>query len=172
MNVRGIIRLTFKQDRWNSHTDVIEYNSVGDYIGAWCDLLRDGVPIADENYTIIPPAAVHSIITYSGISPEMKVKGSKKKFTVTFYNDVDNTNKIPTPIGNWKFTVRNATNTADIDASSLINVNDITPIGELYYKQVEVEFLGGDEWISKNIKVWYESNTGIKAHVNINIVGL
>ena len=30
MNVKGIIRTTYKQDRWNSHTDLIEYDEDGD----------------------------------------------------------------------------------------------------------------------------------------------
>ena len=171
MNVRGIIRLTFKQDRWNDHTDVIEYNDEGDYVGAWCDLLRSGVPIEDEDYTLIPPSTIHSVITYSGIKPELKIKGTGKKFTVTFYDDDDNENKIEVLDGTWKFTVRNDDDTEDIDASSLVEIKDV-PSEDIYTKQIKIKFLGSDDWINKNLKVWYVSDNNIKSHVNVNIVGL
>lgn len=171
MNVKGIIRLTWKQDKWNSHTDYIEKDNEGNILGMYCDYFRDNVPIEDEDYTLIPPSTIHSVITYSGIKPELKIKGTGKKFTVTFYDDDDNENKIEVLDGTWKFTVRNDEDTEDIDASSLIELEDIVT-DDVFTKQIKVKFLGGNEWISKNLKVWYISDTGIKAHVNVNIVGL
>lgn len=168
MNVKGIIRLTFKQDRWNSHTDIIEYNDNGDYIGAWCDYYKDGVPIKDEEYTDIPSPTTHSIITYAGLKPEIKVGGSYKKFTVTFYDDELNENVVPVPSGSWEFKICEL----NLDASDLVVYEDITPAGEDMYKQIKVKFIGNDEWISKNLHIWYISDTGIKSHINVNIVGI
>ena len=168
MNVKGIIRLTFKQDRWNSHTDVIEYNDNGDYVGAWCDYYKDGVPIKDEEYTDIPSPTIHSVITYAGLKPEVKVGGSYKKFTVTFYDDELNENVIPALPGHWEFKICEL----NLDASDLILYEDITPVGEYMYKQIKVKFIGNDEWINKNLHIWYISDTGVKSRINVNIVGI
>ena len=168
MNVKGIIRLTFKQDRWNSHTDLIEYNEEGEYVGAWCDYYKDGVPISDEDYSSIPSSSIHSLITFSGIKPEVKVNGSSKKFTVRFYDDEENENNIPVPQGHWEFKIGET----DSDASDLVEYKDITPMDEDMYKQIELTFIGGDEWISKNLYVWYISDSGVKTHIDINIAGI
>lgn len=168
MNVKGIIRLTFKQNRFNSHTDMIEYNDNGDYIGAWCDYYKDGVPITDEEYDIIPSPTIHSIITYSGLKPEVKVGGSYKTFVVRFYDDEDNENNIPALPGHWEFKICEL----NLDAIDLVEYKDVTPSGEDMYKQIQLTFIGGDEWISKNLHIWYVSDTGIKSHINVNIVGI
>ena len=175
MNVKGIIRLTFKQDHWNSHTDVIEYNDNGDYIGAWCDLKKDGVPIEEEQHTLIPPSFIHSTITYSGIKPDIKVNGSGKKFIVKFYNDEDNENEIPVMDGRWEFkieTVDENKNIIFIDATDYVSYEDITKEDEHYSKTIKVKFIGTDEWINKNLRVYYISNNNIRAYVTVNIVGL
>ena len=166
---KGISHLTFAQVPWNSHSDYIEKDDDGYVIGIWCDYWEDNIEPQDPS--LIPPSTIHSVITYSGIKPELKIKGTGKKFTVTFYDDDDNENKIEVLDGTWKFTVRNDEDTEDIDASSLIESEDIVT-DDVFTKQIKVKFLGGNEWISKNLKVWYISDTGIKAHVNVNIVGL
>ena len=168
MNVKGIIRLTFKQDKFNKNTDVIEYDNNNNYITTWCNLKKDGVPIEEEQHTLIPLSLVHSVITYSGIKPDIKVNGSGKKFIVKFYNDEYNKNEIPVPEGRWNFTICENNE----DASSLIEYEDITPEGEKYYKQIRVKFIGSDENINKDLYVWYISDTGIKTFVTVNIVGL
>ena len=168
MNVKGIIRLTFKQDRWNSHTDLIEYNEEGEYIAAWCNYFKDGVPISEEDHTIIPPTSIHSLVSYSGMKPEVKVHGSYKKFSVRFYDDEENENNIPVLSGHWEFKIRET----DLDASDLIMFEDVTPDGEDTYKQIKLKFIGDDEWISKNLQIWYVSDSGIKSHVDVNIIGI
>ena len=59
-----------------------------------------------------------------------------------------------------------------IKKSDLIVYEDITPVGEDMYKQIKVKFIGNDEWISKNLHIWYISDTGIKSRINVNIVGI
>lgn len=175
MNVKGIIRLTFKQDRWNSHTDLIEYNEDGEYIGAWCDYYKAGVPIEEEEYTLIPSSSIHSIITYSGIKPEIKVEGSCKKFTVKFYNDEDNENPIPVYNGVWSFKIQTKNELNEdifVDCSDLVEYEDITPEEEEYYKIIKVKFIGNDEWLNRDMRVYYTSETGINTYIAINIVGL
>ena len=166
MNVKGIIRLTWKQDRFNSHTDLIEYDEDGNYVCAWCDYFRDGVPISDEEHTNIPTTSTHSVITYSGIKPEIKVNGSFKKFTVTFYDDEDNTQEAPFQTGTWEF------KDDDLDVSDLFEIEDSVMDPSLKENQIKIRFIGDDEWIDKNIEVWYISDSGIKSHVTVNIVGL
>ena len=167
MNVKGIIRLTFKQDRYNSHTDITETDEYGN-ICTWCDLAKDGVPIEEEQHTLIPPALIHSVITYSGLKPDIKVNGSGKRFTVKFYNDEENKEEIPVLDGRWEFTICKDND----DASDLIEYEDITPEGEEYYKQIKVKFIGSDENINKDLHIWYISDSGIRTFINVNIVGL
>ena len=169
----GLARITLAQDRFDTHRDYIEYEDAKDpstIIGMWADYWSDNIkPVDPED---IPSPTLHSIITFSGVKPEIKVGGSYKKFTVKFYDDEDSEHQVEALDGTWGFTVRNADDTADIDASDLIQFEDITPTGEKMFKQIKAKFIGNDEWISKNMKVWYTSDSGIKSHVIINIVGL
>ena len=169
MSVKGIIRLTFKQDKFDENTDLIEYNDEGDYVCAWCNYYKDGVPIADEEYDIIPSPTIHSIITYSGIKPEMKVGGSSKKFIVKFYDDEENENVIQPLPGHWEFIYDSK------DANDLFKYKDIMDKCSNDNDpciRMEAIFIGNDEWINRNIEVWYITDNGIKSHITINIVGL
>ena len=163
---KGINRLTFAQTRWNSHTDYIEKDDEGNVTGIWCDYFKDNIPVLDPED--IPSPTIHSIITYSGLKPEVKVNGSYKIFTVKFYDDEDNENQIPVLSGHWEFKICEL----NLDAIDLVEYKDSTPPGEDMYKQIQLKFIGGDEWISKNLHVWYISDTGIKSRINVNIVGI
>ena len=102
------------------------------------------------------------------LKPEVKVNGSYKIFTVKFYDDEDNENQIPVLSGHWEFKICEL----NLDAIDLVEYKDSTPPGEDMYKQIQLKFIGGDEWISKNLHVWYISDTGIKSRINVNIVGI
>jgi len=163
---KGISHLTFAQVPWNSHSDYIEKDEEGYVIGIWCDYWQDNIEPQDPNP--IPSPSIHSLITFSGVKPEVKVNGSYKKFTVRFYDDENNENNIPILSGHWEFKVSNT----DLDASDLISFEDITPTGEDMYKQIKLKFIGEDEWIDKNISIWYVSDSGIKSHVVVNVIGI
>lgn len=170
MNVKGIIRLTCKQDKFNQHTDYIEKDEDGNIVGMWCDYFKDGVPIKDTT-EYVPSSAYHGIITYSGLKPELKINGSYKVFTVKYYNDENNEYQVAVPNGIWQFTVRNEEDTKDLDASSLVEFEEISQ-DENSIKQIKVKFIGTDDWINQNLKVWYVPDSGFKTHIDVNITKL
>lgn len=175
MNVRGIIRLTFKQDRYNSHTDITETDEYGNIV-TWCDLNKDRVPIEDEQHILIPPALIHSVITYSGIKPDIKVNGTGKKFTVKFYNDEENKEEIPVLDGRWEFkivTINEDGETELINANDYVSYEDITPEKDINeYRKINAQFIGTDEWLNNDLRVYYISDNNIRTYTTVNIIGL
>lgn len=154
MNVKGIIRLTWAQDKWNEHTDYIEKDDEGNVIGMWCDYYTmDGVtPTEDEQKD-----NVHSVITYVG-KPTIKVGGSYKTFTVSFYNGEE---PIDFKIGQWSFLIDGA------DTNGLIQTTT-EGVGE---NQIKVRFIGSEDYMGKTLQVTYSSASGVVSSVDILITG-
>ena len=155
MNVKGIIRLTFAQDQWRPHTDYIETDPDGTVIGLWADYYTDS-GVAPEK-ELPKEDNVYSEITYVG-KPNIKVGGSFKKFTVTFYDEGD---PIDYKLGHWSFAIDG------VDASSLIQT-DTTDVDQ---NQIKVKFTGSEDYMGKTLKVEYSSTTGIVSSVDIQITG-
>lgn len=168
----SLTRITLAQDHFDQHKDYIEYEDESDpstIIGMWADYWIDNILPNDPND--IPSPTIHSFIAYSGVKPELKVNGSYKKFTVTFYDDEENKNKIPLIPGKWEFKIGNN------DASDLIDYKDSTQDPNLSSNQIKVKFIGTDEWINNNLDIWYITNPDnkgkvVKSRVVTNIVGL
>ncbi len=155
MNVRGVNRLTWAQDKWNEHTDYIEKDDDGNVIGMWCNYFTtDGIAPDDQK----PQADIHSVISYVG-KPSIKVGGSFKKFTVNFY---DGETPIGYKLGQWGFTLDGQ------DASSLVQL-DNTDVDE---NQVKVKFVGSDKYMGKALVVSFTTTTGITSSVDIAVTGV
>lgn len=159
INSNGTLLVTLAQDKFNAHTDYIEYEDEKDpssIIGMWADYYStDGMPPSDET-----PAAenIHSVITFVG-KANIKVQGSYKKFTVIFY---DGETPIDHKLGQWTFTIDG------VDASSLIQT-DTTGVEQ---NQIKVKFIGSEDYMGKTLKVSYSSTTGIISSVDILIIGV
>ncbi len=160
-NVRGIARCTFKQDRFNGKTDYIEKDEDGNIVGIWCDYYINGdvapVPINEQ-----PSSLIHSVITCSGLKPDIKAGGNYKKFTVTFYNEDEVIQYRP---GHWTYTIDG------VDVSSKITTLDSTGSTDVAINQVKAKLEADDNLIGKILIVGFESNDGIKSEMEINIVG-
>lgn len=156
MSPNGLTRITLAEKFFNPHTDYIEYDENGKVVGMWADYWSNGEIIPE------PPSPIqkniYSKITYSGTKPEIKINGSYKKFTVTFYQDNE---PIELQHGDWKFTID------DEDVSNLIEVD----FSNLETNQVKIKIDADDIYIGKVLDVAYESYTGVKSNVQINIVG-
>ena len=160
-NVRGISRYTCKQDRWNGKTDYIEVDSEGNVIGIWCDYFTNDdvvpVPITDE-----PLAKIYSVVTCSGLKPDIKTGGHYKKFIVTFYDEKE---VIQYRTGHWPFTIDG------VDVSSKITTLDSTESMDVAINQVKAKLEADDNLIGKILVVGFESDDGIRSEMEINIVG-
>lgn len=156
MNVKGIARYTFKQDKWNSHTDFIEVDHNNNLLGIWCNWFDGNISPTDSTSV---PVDIYSKITYSGTKPEIKIGGSFKKFTVTFYK---NDEQIAFEYGTWKFKID------DVDISDLLEIST----SNLDENQIKIKFNGDDSYTGKILNVIYESVSGITTHTEIDLVGI
>ena len=158
INSNGTLLVTLAQDKFNAHTDYIEYENDSDpssIIGMWADYYsNDGVVPSDDKP---PEEDIHSEIQYVG-KPNIKVGGSYKKFTVVFY---DGDKVIDHKLGHWSFSIDGT------DASLLVQT-DNTDVEE---NQIRVRFIGSEDYMGKTLKVEYSSNTGIVSSVDILISG-
>lgn len=158
INSNGTVLVTLAQDKFNAHTDYIEYEDVTDastIIGMWADYYSSDGTVPSDSAT--PLEEIHSKITYVG-KPNIKAGGSFKKFTVTFY---DHETVIGHRLGKWSFEMDGA------DASSLLET-DTTDVEE---NQIKVKFTGSEDYMGKTLKVSYSSATGVTTSVDILIIG-
>ena len=159
INSNGTLLVTLAQDKFNSHTDYIEYEDDSDpssIIGMWADYFsNDGVTPSDDKPVDVN---IHSEIQYVG-KPNIKVGGSYKKFTVIFY---DGDKVIDHKLGHWSFSIDG------VDASSLVQT-DNTDVDD---NQIRVRFIGSEDYMGKTLKVEYSSTTGIVSSVDILITGV
>ena len=158
LNSNGLVLVTLTQEQFNPHTDFIEYEDPEDpstIVGMWADYFtNDGSTPTDE--TPIEDN-VRSVITYVG-KASIKVGGSYKKLTVTFY---DGDEPVGFRLGQWAFAIDG------VDASSLIQT-DSTDIEQ---NQIKVKFTGSEDYMGKTLTVSYSSTTGIVSSVDILITG-
>lgn len=158
INSNGLVLITLTQQQFNPHTDYIEYENPDDpssIIGMWADYYPDdGTTPVDDMPT---QDDIHSVITYVG-KASIKVGGSFKKFTVTFY---DGETPVGFKLGQWGFEING------VDASSLLE----TDIADLEQNQIKVRFIGGEDYMGKTLKVIYSSTTGVISSVDILITG-
>ena len=168
-NSKGIIQLTVAQDKWNSHTDYIERDENNKVIGLWANYFDNSILPLSSDDPIQPNKK--AVITYNGISPEIKIGGSGKKFSVQFYDTV-NDSKLPFQPGNWKFTID------DNDVSDLLDITYPNTDNLFDDCQIEINFIGSDDYIGKTLTIRYISDISKGAdfvaggYVEMAIIGL
>ena len=156
---RGNILFTLKQDVFDSHHDLIERDDDGNIIGMWADMFKEGnLP---NNNPIIPEPELngnYAEISYAGAEPHIKVNGSYKKITLTYYNSKE-VLKDQTP-GEWSYFID------DTDASELIKVLETDSPNSL-----KVKFLGDESYVGK-VLVIKNTRDNIIAELQLQIVAL
>ena len=156
---RGNILFTLKQDVFDSHHDLIERDDDGNIIGMWADIFKEGnLP---NNNPIMPEPELngnYAEISYAGAEPHIKVNGSYKKITLTYYNSKE-VLKDQTP-GEWSYFID------DTDASELIKVLETDSPNSL-----KVKFLGDESYVGK-ILVIKNTRDNIIAELQLQIVAL
>ena len=155
----GIVRVTLTQDTFDQHKDYIEHDIDGNIIGMWADYYSSAITPEEVQYDEPPTPSVSTTtcsVTCSG-KPQLKIGGSAKTLTVTFYNK--DGEAIAYQSGIWSYTIDNN------DASSLLT---ITPVED---GKIKVKFSGGDDYINKILTVTFTS-IDISSSINIEILAL
>ena len=130
LNSFGLDLVTLAQDKYNEHTDYIEYDLEGNIIGMWADYYSSNIPPTDWQ-----PDEPNFEILYSGASPTLKVGGSYKKFTVS-----------PSTEGAWTYTLNSQ------DANELLKIITIDD-------GVKIKFIGDDTYIGEILNITFTSAT-------------
>lgn len=159
VNPLGIMHYTLAQVEWNSHTDVVEYDEDGNVTGMWCDLLSD--PNLPSDTTPTPPSQEYgdyAEITYSGTKPHLKVNGSYKTITLTYYStQTDTVDQTP---GEWSYLID------DTDVSDLVKVLETDSPNT-----IKVKFIGDEEYLGKVLTI-KNTRDNIIAEKQFEIVSL
>lgn len=152
----GIVRLTLYQDRFNEHTDYIERDEDGVIIGMWADYFEQNTSDPTEheendNYT--------AGIAYSGTTSELKVGGSYKTFTMTYYDSEGN--PISRKAYDWKFLLDGV----EIPPET-ISVEMPGDSSNLDENQIKVKFVGSEDYYGSVLQIYNDD-----CFINVDIVG-
>ena len=153
----GLVSATLAQVNFNQYTDYIEIDESGKTIGLWADYFSLPVEPAD------PETAIQSCIAYSGLKPELKIRGGYKKFTVAFSTD---NGDAEFQDGQWSYQIDNA------DASNLVSVLTAVDSSDLEQNQIKVKFIGNEEYLNKKLKIIYTTNSGTVSQLDVSIIAL
>lgn len=156
---KGNVLFTFAQDSFDEHHDYIERDDNGMLLGMWADYWKE--PNLPSDVPIVPvPTSTgnYAEITYAGSEPHIKVNGSYKKITLTYY-DVDESDTDQTP-GEWLYLMD------DIDVSDLVKVLETDSPNS-----IKVKFLGGEEFLGRVLTIKNVRND-IIAELQLQIVSL
>ena len=149
LDANGITKITLAQDRFDQHKDYIELDYNGNVIGMWADYFEEGQATPTDAHEEVPQ--IHSVISYSGLKPEIKVGGGYKKFKTEYYRD----DKTIVPYACiWTFAIRDGeVITPSTGSGTLIDV--ITLSGN----EMKVKFLGDDSYIGKVLVITSYADT-------------
>lgn len=159
VNPLGLMNITLYQDMYNPHTDVIEKDEKGNWIAAWADLIKEN-NLPNDNPIMPDPSDYgdYAEITYTGTEPHIKVGGSYKKVTVTYYNSKELL-KNQTP-GEWSYWID------DTDATELVKVLETDSPNS-----IKLKFLGDEQYIGKALTI-KNTRDSIVANLQLQIVAL
>lgn len=137
---KGNILFTFAQDQFDQHHDYIERDEDGKLLGMWADYFNEENLPTDDTSSDSQDKDVYAEITYAGTEPHIKVNGSYKKITITYYS-TQSENPDQTP-GVWSYFID------DTDVSDLIKeLETDSP------NSIKIKFLGDEEYLGRTLVV-------------------
>lgn len=108
----------------------------------WCDLLKESnLPLDTSDITPSVTTGEYAEITYAGAEPHIKVNGSYKKITLTYYSTTEDI--VDQTPGEWSFWIDDV-----VEASDLIKVLETDSPNIL-----KIKFIGGEEYLGKVLTV-------------------
>ncbi len=156
---RGNILYTMKQDVYDDHHDFIERDDDGNIIGMWADYYKEtNLPSEDSAQSDPSSSGDYAVITFTGAEPHIKVNGSYKKITITYYNSDEQLND-QTP-GTWSYWID------DTEIPDLIKVIETESPNT-----IKIKFLGDEEYLGKSITI-KNIRDEIVAELQLQIVAL
>lgn len=156
---RGNILYTLKQDLFDSHHDYIERDSDGKIIGMWANYFKESNLPSDKQSEPDPQSmGDYAEIDYAGAEPHIKVNGSYKAVTVSYYNS-NKLLKDQTP-GEWSYYID------ETDAGELVKV-----LSQTNPNTVKIKFLGDETYLGKVLTV-KNTRGNITAELQLQIVAL
>lgn len=146
ISANGLANITLAQDRFDQFSDYIELDENGEVIGMWADYYK--LPAQPEDSTITKDLDIN----YSGLNPEIKVRGGYKTYTVSSpaADDVSG--------GTWSFSIDGE------DASSLVQIIEDTA-------KIKVKFIGDEMYLGKTLVITYTVEE-ISSSLNVSIISL
>ena len=161
-NPVGIQRLTFAQDKYDQHHDYIERDSRGYVIGMWADYYQSSVAPSEEVQVDKNESnGICNKITFNGTRPEIKIGGSYKKLTATFY---DSLNQEVDYIGLWTFSINGQViDIADNDVLEVVTQEDDSTLNT---NQIKIKFIGSYDYVGEVLTVSNELN---ETHTQIEL---
>lgn len=156
---KGNIMFTFTQDIYDQHHDYIERDEDGKLLGMWADFLKES-NLPSQTTPTPPPEEydTYAEITYTGTKPQIKVGGSYKTITLTYYSTQSDTPD-QTP-GTWSYFID------DTDVTDLIKVLETDSPNT-----IKVKWLGDEDYLGK-ILIIKNTRDNIVAELQLEIVSL
>ena len=155
----GVSRVTLAQDTFDQNRDYVEKDVDGNIVAMWANYWNTNIAptpiIPDEEYS-----SITAKITCSG-KQQIKVGGSPKTFTVSYYDERGELLPDFEP-GRWWVMIDGETIGEDLF--------EITNDPDNIYK-VKIKFLGDDDYIGKTLTV-RNRNNDIVADIEVAIIAL
>lgn len=157
---KGNIMFTFAQGAFDQHHDYIERDNDNKLIGMWADyysddnLPSDNTPSPSDSTV----SGAYAEITYAGSEPHVKVNGSYKKITITYYDTVEEI--IDQTPGEWLYLMD------DIDVSDLVKVLETDSPNV-----IKVKFIGGEDYLGRVLTI-KNVRQDVTAELQLQIVSL
>ena len=156
---KGNILFTFAQTNFDQNHDYIERDENGKLLGMWADFYSE--PNLPSLEPIEPDPILsgnYAVITHSGKESHIKVNGSYKSITITYYNANELIDD-QTP-GDWSYWID------DTDVSGLVTVLETSSPNT-----IKVKFVGDETYLGRVLTIKNTRNT-LVAELQLQIVSL
>jgi len=164
----GIARLTVAQTHFDENIDYVEKDDNGNVIGMWADYFTSPIEPSDNPDPVVP----YATIEYLGGTPNMKVGGGYKKYSIVFADGVFKP-------GSWTYFTKK---TEDDPWEPFMDMMEIT--SGLLPNEIKLHFgLDKDktsgkqtkdyyEYINSILKITYTTNDGIETSLEAIVTSL
>ena len=160
----GIKKFIISQDKFDTNRDFVETDIDGNVINMYADYYE--LNVVPEDDIIVIPTQDYSKITFSGTQQTIKVGGTNKVFTATYYNSDGEVISTYTPA--WSFY---------IDGNLITDNSLITTIDDVNKKctiQINTDktFNYGDNYIGKTLSVYCDKGLDTESMQQLDILAL